>query len=810
MSQWVGLLITSIICFFLSLAITCNAEEPVPETPLKNTDVNVSRECGALIYSMIQLAGLEDEELKLQVANARKGNPLAMDTVTVSRAKVETMAQGFEEFFRAVYGDTYTPEYLPPIADKVCKQLRSVSNLYQLTGRAFVPCEVLLGIEEKHNARAERINKLRQQIYSLRQELGASVEYLTPATLAAVDIFRDVGRSRNLAGGGVREALKPVALAVRDNVDDLFRSLSANAVHDDTLRDLLIVVAKLVKYGVINPNSSKAVRAACHELVVANLSEFDANMDEKTFQTLAWLTENPAKNDSEYAKYLPKMADLVQRARSWQAQSKERLAKYARGYYRGRIAFNVISLMSRPNGYAGIPLGSPMRDALASLENHPSLLTTTMRAYEDSNTFLSLSVGEVLKSDEGPRTLLSNYGVHAADKFLMGRLITDDRLYLNFRLGYEYELAQTRDLLIEEKRARRWSKARDWVSAVVGGGTKDSVSKSKFLQTILPGRLLDALLLQVETGAQAGSKEGAAKFRKRAVQPLPVTIKDYLTWDPELFPWLVELPRSRPTHSEAEVDREFLETLPAATQAPASAAQPEMVDQRPLEPATISTDVVAERYLWTILKPMEDRAASLLERDYAYQEADQRRHRSGDQMQIQALALDIAQLLRAALKVQAALEASFRQAGLSPEDAEETLAWHMLKRTPTLAMYVVSGPPGPPRINPPVLTAQAGLSWRIAMMAPRLSYGDGTQDEPIFTNGHTENPNGKSRTYRKEIAIALVTAAAIWGGKPMLERFAQRMGWMSPPAASAPVTPGETAPAPVTEPGPQTAPAPDN
>ena len=94
-------------------------------------------------------------------------------------------------------------------------------SLYYLAGDARIPREVLLGIEERYQRQNDRIEDLKGRIASLRKKLGPSVEYLTPSTLAALDIFKEIGRSRNLIGGGVREALRSTARTVKTNLDSM-------------------------------------------------------------------------------------------------------------------------------------------------------------------------------------------------------------------------------------------------------------------------------------------------------------------------------------------------------------------------------------------------------------------------------------------------------------------------------------------------------------------------------------------------------------------------------------------------------------
>src|SRR5262249_9368900 len=150
------------------------------------------------------------------------------------------------------------------------------------------------------------------------------------------------------------------------------------------------------------------------------------------------------------------------------------------------IARNVLSIMTRPNGYPGIPLGSPLRDAYASLRDHPSLLRTVLRAYEGRKGYLSLSLGELIATEMTPRELLRTHGIERSDRFLSGYLFTDDRLYSAFMKAYEFELQETIELLKAETKGRWYGYFTNFLGRLTGKKTREALGQSRLIRNILP------------------------------------------------------------------------------------------------------------------------------------------------------------------------------------------------------------------------------------------------------------------------------------------------------------------------------------
>jgi hypothetical protein len=200
-----------------------------------------------------------------------------------------------------------------------------------------------------------------------------------------------------------------------------------------------------------------------------------------------------------------------------------------------------------------------------------------------------------------------------------------------------------------------------------------------------------------------------------------------------------------------------------------------------------------ETFFWSLLDKFEDEAVGLLDEDFKIQEKSETDYTPIDHARIAELGRRVRRLLKAAMSLQTDVEACFR-ANRKPEedplqiqaDAEETFAWHLLKKAPTLAMYIVIGPPGAPRLNPPPFAGQASLGWRIVMLAPRMAFGDGTPDEGIQSDtAANTDPGATLKRYRRDIVVAVLTLAAVIGERGV-EWELGRWGWLpQPPPAAA-------------------------
>jgi hypothetical protein len=837
--------------------------------------------CAELVRSFVKLTHPPLESLGPQLA-AQEATMLAAapptphpdDPVEMDLADVQIALDGLDKLYEAVWGKNYLRESLHGNLDALGKEVRSVLSLYQLAGERRVPREVLLGIEERYQRQNDRIEALKGRIARLRKKLGPSVEYLTPATLAALDIFKEIGRSRNLIGGGVREAFRTTARTVKTNLDSMMVGVSCAGVFDSALKDLLVFVAQLVDQGKLDPRKDPRMRRACEDLIIANFMVAASSIippADLSAETLSTFKAFGSESDSQLeGADLNNFNLLVNRVYEWQGRLQTHVGNFVRTYYRGRIAWNTLSIMTRPNGYRGVPLGSALRAATASLSDHPDTLRLTLRAYGDRQHYLSLSIGDLIESPMGPREMLEERNMAGVERVLTPFLTTDARLGGLFSMGYEHELREAEQLLRMSQRSRFWGFLSWGTGQVAGGIARNFFNHADLVQQIAPGKFIDALVLQLEgTGSDPKAVANKPEHRRKP-EVLPRNLPTYLVDGAWVTPWnrrarIIAPPNVKalePRHEAEEddfepidvfedSDDEVVEKAPSKAEVPVddngdiiisdSSDETPVDDELPITPVqkkrsskrdrykqrqesrrkkhrnpsadadspALAANGEVDNYFWAILDKLENRARQLLETDSRIQSDVERGTDANNgqpwgrvsQQEIHQLSQKVEQLLNVTLKVLAAVESSFRADTVRTENAEETFAWHLLKRAPTLAMYTVIGPPGAPNLNPPVVPGLAGLSWRIIMLAPRLAYGDGSVEEAVFLgDGGVEDPENALSRYRTQIATAILGAVVAVGGTKAVQVALHALG-AKPPAATTTreITKDQTPPHPAVE-----------
>ena len=178
---------------------------------------------------------------------------------------------------------------------------------------------------------------------------------------------------------------------------------------------------------------------------------------------------------------------LLNRVYEWQGRLQTQVGNFARTYYRGRIAWNTLSIMTRPNGYIGIPLGSALRDAMAALSDHPDTLRLALRAYGNRQQYLSLGIGDLIQTPQGPYDMLKNKNMGGVERFLTPYLTTDARLSGLFMVGYEHELEEAEQLLRMSRRSKFWGFVSWGTGQVAGGITRNFMNHADLVQQIAPG-----------------------------------------------------------------------------------------------------------------------------------------------------------------------------------------------------------------------------------------------------------------------------------------------------------------------------------
>jgi len=760
---------------------------------------------GVAAASAMRGVGATAEAVEASIARSAVASPAEASTlISVSPEMFARAHDAFDVVFRKLYGEGLTCDSLSASVDPLTRKMRCIWSLFY--DRRNIPRQISIGLEHRLAARNDRIAKVKKEIGDLRAALGARAEYLTPAALAAVEIFADLGRSRNLSGGGVREALKQIARPVRDNLDTLFFTTSNAAGADDALMELLIFVSGLIYNGTIDPVRDPGLRAACEDLIISSFSPLGEPLLPATiakFEDVAtsnWMIENGIGKP---------FLDHVVRVSDWQKRLSDSMASFATTYYKGRTAYSVLSLMTRPNGYNGIPLGSALRDALPSFDGHPDTLRLAILAHGSEKKYLSLGIGELLEIDTEIRDLVSGENaLRVADRMLVPYLIGDLQLYAAFLQGYEFELRAARDLLKMEKKGVLAKWFANLFGSLSGGITRQMLTRSKMVQQILPGKFVDALVQQAEVGMDPTVTE-ASKVRKREVRTLPRNLPSYLIEDRDLIPWedkfesfavasaAVIAQGGGASEKKEKHDPDADPDGTALGPAPAPAIPAKVPEA--LTISVLSRDGVAENYLWKILKKLERKAQSLLAQDANLQRQAELGRTKIAPKDIAHLAEDVRVLLTATLDVLTSVESCFLANNLSFEDAEETFARHLIKKAPTVAMYVVGGPPGVSHYNPAQLTGLSGLSWRIVMLTPRLAYGDGMPDEPIFITAQTD-PHHRYYAIRRNLAIAALSAASAYGVPWAVRKGVDYLGWEIP-YVSSPKEEAKGAP-PVTPPKP--------
>jgi hypothetical protein len=793
--------------------------------------------CAELVRSFSELVEPRPESSDKKRPPSPNASP--NELVEMDLSQVQLALDGLDKLYEAIWGKNYVRETLHGNLDGLSLEVRSVLSLYYLAGEGRIPREVLLGIEERYQRQNNRIEQLKGKIAALRRKLGPSVEYLTPSTLAALDIFKEIGRSRNLIGGGVREALRTTAATVKTNLDSMMMGISCAGVFDSALRDLLVFVAQLVNENKLNPSRDNRIKEACEDLVITNFMASTtslippAALSEKTLIAFRNFSRQDKSSLAEADRR--KFSLLLNRVFEWQQRLQIQVSTFARTYYRSRIAWNTLSIMTRPNGYFGIPLGSALRDTMASLSDHPDTLRLALRAYGNKQEHLSLGIGDLIDSPTGPHEMLKNRDMSGVDRLLSPYLTTDARLSGLFSVGYEHELVEAEQLLRLSRRSKFWGFLSWGTGQITGGITRNFLNHSELVKQIAPGKFIDALVLQLEgTGSDPKAAANQPDHRRK-VEILPRNLPTYLVDGTWLTPWNPEakkvippapnrapVPATEPEDDSAEApdlvpgeekketaqvpldrDGDLLLTDDEPDQTPTQTRPPRKrrsrrklqeqgASQPPLiEGDTKGTEAVNEgevdNYLWLILDKLEARARSLLEEDKRIQTSSETASIPVDQPAIRLLAAQVEELLSATRKVLTSIESCFRAGTVRTENAEETFAWHLLKRAPTLAMYAVIGPPRPPNVNPPIVPGLAGLSWRIVMLAPRLAYGDGSVEEEVFRgDGGPEDPESALYRHRHQIATALVGAVVAIGGTQVVQLALHRLGVTAPTTSSAP------------------------
>lgn len=749
---------------------------------------------------------------------AAKANQAEEVQAKIAQEKVEAALDAFEDLYKAVYGENYASGRPSKSMEK---WKHFIANLYVSSPKRKIPEQILRGIQLRKKARLKEIGDKLVELKQLHTALGPSADALTPATLSAVEIFTKIGNARvNMVGGGPRDALMDVAKDVTENFDYMLQADAEEMIFDQKLRELTVVIAELVKDGLLDPKIPE-LKAAIDDVLVSNFCFVDPTVSKKTIDILlrycgiGWRSFGRGKNWPEDRRQA--LESAVKALAISQTELERNIQLYAEGFSRGRIAFGTISTMTMPDAFEGIPLGHPLQDLAADMSNYPILVEAGVRAYGnakkegDPYNYLDLRVGGFVDSIQSAAQIYEERGVDGVGRMIESWFVNDLRTRRLAGRGARFRLQQAIDLLKEEAYARRMG----YISPIlttISGGWFGNVVKNDKLKGLIPGDLANYLVKQIETGGREApfdfknttpnpnvavtnengppvttSPPPPPTFRQRKIRTLPATMKHYLPELAHAMPWdgrkaAPDKPADgQPPHKDS---RFYVFVDPDKHYVPA------------VNTPNPNENTPQANYLRALLRKLDQRAWALYHYGDLAIRTEAARNGHINHADVARYANDVNELLDVFQNdVMSAFAQCFNDTeGFTYEDAEETMAFYLLQNARYLKGFIMAGPPGAlPGFYARTRPVLAGLGWRVGMLSVRLAFGDGLSDEPIYSRNQVQNPKIKIITARRAVALALVGVAswAAWHTHMFTDWTSVRNFFRSQPAVVAPADPGK-------------------